>query len=195
MREKRRTRRWSDQGSRRAARPAGAGRPQPLLELLDRVGGAEDLLRQRLLGQVARSSLPPQQAAKRFVSTHGILARCLSCWSLVTSISHGVAEHHSLVIFFVTLCVTIVILPSDCPCALIRPETSHRARPTAKKGNDDAQAHDTLRALHLILARHRRLRRYELSDATRKDTTMLKLTIRYAHYVLSSLATVGFSLN
>jgi len=24
---------------------------------------------------------------------------------------------------------------------------------------------------------------------------MLKLTIRYAHYVLSSLATVGFSLN
>jgi hypothetical protein len=46
-----------------------------------------------------------------------------------------------------------------------------------------------------MLPRHSRLRWYELSDAATKETTMLKLTIRYAGYVLSSLATVGFSLN
>jgi hypothetical protein len=40
------------------------------LDLFDRVDGAEGLLRQRLLGQVACLAQPPQQAAKYCISFH-----------------------------------------------------------------------------------------------------------------------------
>src|SRR4029078_4761119 len=103
------------------------GAAEPLLQLLDRIGGTVELLRQRLLGQVAALAQPAQHAPKRFISTHRLLVRSSSYSSLVTSIAHGASWHHPLVIVFVTLCVTIVILPLRSAYALIPSETNDAA--------------------------------------------------------------------
>ena len=69
-------------------------------------------------------------------------------------------------------------------------------RTNSKETHDYAQAHFPLRPLHLVHARHRRLSKPELVRTNSKETyVMLKLTVRYARYILSTLATVGFGYN
>jgi hypothetical protein len=62
-----------------------------------------------------------------------------------------------------------------------------------QKGNHHVQAHTPLHALHPGFTRLGRLRARAQLDATiRKDTPMIKLTLRYTRYILASLASVGF---